>query len=555
MENEESRSKELVEAYRRSMEEGDRDSAIRNLQAVYRYYLLDAEDRTLQCPRCRSEEYSRYGRTSSGTQRYKCKGCGKVYCFSGTRAVIAHTKLPVEKWMDFAECFVDDLSPRETQRKIGVTQETAWFMGDRTKTLLSLSIPIPMTLMSECLRYDTGTEALMALVTSVDRIAWTLLSKNSTNTFLSPLGFAIIFEELSAGGSPSGPFLREYLGLECSPMGSVVEEVSDTFGTYWKDSFDCVNLALLNTANNICFHEEFVDCLGKKFFSEVIRRDFSENLPATMKEVRDRVSESTHGRCKDYSPSISVHTVCALYNILYLKERWGAKFHYTDRADFRMSGGRTKKVQMMHGEFYLRYTSDQKYRGIFLPLSGGSDAGGMLVIIPADKGTDMLSRWSSEPEDYKNAFVRSVLAANHNHMAVSLPKFEMETDLKLDTVLRDLGIFEEFAKEGFDGIIVDDNAVVIDGGQKAGIKVTEQGLEAYAVTEACLGHTCAPMLIEPVPFVCDMPFVFLICDRGSGLPLFAGQVAEPISKRSRKDGPEGSRRRIIPIPDWHYRSR
>lgn len=186
MENEKSRRKELVEVYRRSMEEGDRDSAIRNLQAIYRYYLPGSEDRTVQCSRCHSGEYSRYGCTSSGTQRYKCKGCGKVYCFSRTRAVIAHTKLPVEKWMGFAECFVDDLSPRETQRKIGVTQETAWFMGDRTKTLLSLSISIPMKCWGWCIPRDDMV--IRAIVFSVNCIAWTLLSKNSTNTFLSPWG-------------------------------------------------------------------------------------------------------------------------------------------------------------------------------------------------------------------------------------------------------------------------------------------------------------------------------------------------------------------------------
>lgn len=83
-----------------------------------------------------------------------------------------------------------------------------------------------------------------------------------------------------------------------------------------------MNLAFLNTAGNVRFREMFVDCLEKKFSSEVFRRDFSKDLPATMKEIHDKVSESTHGRCKNYKPSISELTICSLYNIPYLKERW-----------------------------------------------------------------------------------------------------------------------------------------------------------------------------------------------------------------------------------------
>lgn len=94
---------------------------------------------------------------------------------------------------------------------------------------------------------------------------------------------------------------------------------------------------------------------------------------------------------------------------------------------------------MMYGEFKLHYHSDRKYRGNFLPLSGGSEAGGMVVVIPADENTDMLSRWSEEPEEYKNTFICSVLDADRHTMIVFFPKFEMETELKLDTVLNDPG--------------------------------------------------------------------------------------------------------------------
>ncbi len=33
----------------------------------------------MHCPQCGSEEYTRYGRTHHGKQRFKCKACGRQY--------------------------------------------------------------------------------------------------------------------------------------------------------------------------------------------------------------------------------------------------------------------------------------------------------------------------------------------------------------------------------------------------------------------------------------------------------------------------------------------
>ena len=60
--------------------------------------------------------------------------------------------------------------------------------------------------------------------------------------------------------------------------------------------------------------------------------------------------------------------------------------------------------------------------------------------------------------------------------------------------------------------------------QKSCILVDEQGTEASAATEGTLVFT---ILNQPVKFIANRPFLFLIYDEGKGNWLFAGKVEDP----------------------------
>lgn len=141
-EGEESRIR-MVEEFLSTFDEGDRQAAIEELQRILNRLIFEAcsERSEICCPKCGSLHYVKNGRTVKGTQRYKCKDCGCTFCALDTGNIMLFTKLPPEKWMAFAQCFVDGLSCDKTAVRIGVTHRTAWFMRVRTMEALFPNLP------------------------------------------------------------------------------------------------------------------------------------------------------------------------------------------------------------------------------------------------------------------------------------------------------------------------------------------------------------------------------------------------------------------------------
>lgn len=52
------------------------------------------------CPVCGSESLMRYGNTSNGLKKYRCKECGKIFT-SITGTIFQDHKIPVTEWIDF----------------------------------------------------------------------------------------------------------------------------------------------------------------------------------------------------------------------------------------------------------------------------------------------------------------------------------------------------------------------------------------------------------------------------------------------------------------------
>ena len=107
--------------------------AIKELRSIIDRELVSMEvpSSEIVCHTCQCTELCRYGNIGAGTARFRCKRCGKVQTFRSTGAILANTKLPMETWKAFAECFVNAESCPTVADKLGVTLETAWFIRVR----------------------------------------------------------------------------------------------------------------------------------------------------------------------------------------------------------------------------------------------------------------------------------------------------------------------------------------------------------------------------------------------------------------------------------------
>jgi hypothetical protein len=111
-------------------------------------------------------------------------------------------------------------------------------------------------------------------------------------------------------------------------------------------------------------------------------------------------------------------------------------------------------------------------------------------------------------------------------VAVELPKFKLETTIDLVPILKNLGMVGAFTPgvADFSGIDGGRDLVIDSATHEAVIDVNETGTAAAAATVITIIPT---VVMEPMLFQADHPFVFLIRDTNSASILFMGQVVNP----------------------------
>ena len=119
-----------------------------------------------------------------------------------------------------------------------------------------------------------------------------------------------------------------------------------------------------------------------------------------------------------------------------------------------------------------------------------------------------------------------VASLKEREVILKLPRFETSSSFELNSVLQALGITRAFSGDAqFDRMFADESvrAAISRVIQKARIKVIEGGTEAAAVTVVGMKNTSAPIgEDEPVRFICNHPFAYLIAEKTSGAILFMG---------------------------------
>ncbi|XP_019259387.1 PREDICTED: serpin-ZXA-like [Nicotiana attenuata] len=114
-----------------------------------------------------------------------------------------------------------------------------------------------------------------------------------------------------------------------------------------------------------------------------------------------------------------------------------------------------------------------------------------------------------------------------------IPKFKITFGFEATEVLIGLGLAHPFYGNGLAEIVDDnDTLFVAKVFHKSFIEVNEEGTEAAAVTAATMMIGCSGVMIkeEPIDFVADHPFLFLVKDDATGVVLFIGTLLNPLNQ-------------------------
>ncbi len=282
----------------------------------------------------------------------------------------------------------------------------------------------------------------------------------------------------------------------------------------------------LNIANSIWIREgelinkEFINKNEKHFNAKVSSLDFSD--PKTVDAINKWIKDETKGKIeKMLTGPIDPDIIMYLINAVYFKGEWSKQFDpkKTINSNFFAYDGNTIKVEMMSRKCDYEYIKGQDYKAIRLPY--GKDKTSMHVILP-DESVDINEFIDNmTPEQWND--IRGSLRKT-NDVTLKLPKFKLEYGIKsLSDSLKSLGMEKAFGEDGtadFSGIRED--LFISDVLHKAVIEVNEEGSEAAAATVVAMPAS-AP-LMEPITFIADRPFIFLIIDDTTGTILFMGKV-------------------------------
>ena len=347
------------------------------------------------------------------------------------------------------------------------------------------------------------------------------------NTLVSPLSVMTALA-MTANGAQGDTLRQMHQALSgvtysldsVTPMD--VGELNQYLGAYQNNlpSSDKAKFASANSIwlkeNSPDFKKEFLQTNADYYGADVFESKFDEK---TLADINNWVKENTDGMIPKVLDQIPAAAVMYLINALSFDAEWKEIYREDQIYDreFTNLDGKTEQVSMMNSSESV-YLNDGKAQGFVKPYAAGYS---FVAMLP-DEGISLADYVAAM--DY-GRIVSQIRAEEHEPVLVTLPKFSAEYETELSKILSENGMTDAFdpVKADFSKMAdVPPGTLYISRViHKTAIEVNERGTKAGAVTAVEMTKNAA-MMMKSV--FLDRPFVYMIIDNESCLPIFIGQV-------------------------------
>jgi serpin B len=268
----------------------------------------------------------------------------------------------------------------------------------------------------------------------------------------------------------------------------------------------------------------FVAATGA-YGAELRQTDFRNAPAAAVDAINQWAADHTAGRITNiFDPSsITAATRLVIANAVYFKGRWQSEFApgQTRPQAFHRLRASAVRVPTMHRSGKAFYTEGDGWQAVQLAYLGSRAS--MLIIVPRTSIGRIERRLSS---GFLAAIDRRLEEAR---VTLALPRFELRGNYDLRAALKRLGATGTVGSSPdltgiFEGIAPGDLRLGA-GVHKTFMHVDEQGTEAAAVTVQGAEATSIPS--KEVTVTADRPFVAVIQENSTGVPLFLARVMDP----------------------------
>lgn len=370
------------------------------------------------------------------------------------------------------------------------------------------------------------------------------------NTMVSPLSLisALTMTARGAGGETLAQ-LEEALGSEL-----------DYFTAYLGSFLSGMEgrEAKFTSANSVWFrddeerltvNEQFIADAEGYFGADIFKAAFDKG---TVKDINRWCSEKTDGMIEELVKEIKPDEVIRLLNAICFDAKWQRPYDSYDvtEGDFLNAVNTISSADFMSGTESV-YLEDDAVKGFIKPYQGGFSfvalvpkAGVIMIdgLKPADgqpvdggetygehTGAFTAEALSEYIETLTGDKLRALLDSQTETLVrTRIPVFTSEYSVDLIPALEALGVTDLFDAELADlaGMATSSrgNIYISKVFQKTFIEVDTEGTRAAAVTEIVAADCASVEMPEFKEVYLDRPFLYMIIDDASGVPIFMGTV-------------------------------
>lgn len=339
------------------------------------------------------------------------------------------------------------------------------------------------------------------------------------NTLISPLSVLCALA-MTANGAKEETLaqMEQVFGLNISELNGYLRAYLENLPSGDKYKVSVADSIWFKDDDNLTIEQSFLQTNADYYGASVYKAAFDD---ATLKDINAWVSENTDGMIENILDKIPDAAVMYLINALAFDAEWETIYKETQVRDgtFTTESGDTRDVEMMYcsehqylddgsATGFLKYYADRKYAFVALLPNEGVTVSDYVASLTGEGLMSTLQ--NTQDVEVKTA----------------IPKFESEYSIEMSDILKAMGITDAFNIDSADftglGQSADGNIFISRVLHKTYIAVDEKGTKAGAATvvEAAAGAAAPSDEIKTVYL--DRPFVYMLIDCETNLPIFIG---------------------------------
>lgn len=376
--------------------------------------------------------------------------------------------------------------------------------------------------------YNRIDEGQSAAVAQFSAQLLNKLSDGDKNVVYSPLSvlYALAMTANGADGETLAQ-MEAVFGMPLDQLNGYLHSVVNLLPSDEGYDFDIANsIWIKNDEGKFTVKEDFLTTVKSYYDAGVFTAEFDQQ---TLKDINNWVTQKTNGQIQNVLDRIDENAVMYLINALNFEADWLNSYDGYDVNDgvFTKADGTTQDAEFMYKrengylsdedtQGFIKYYKDKKYAYVALLPEEGVNIDDYITSLNGEKLTNLLNN------------------INHQQkVETAIPKYETTFDTEMSEIFKALGMTDafdsrlaDFSKMGtaqVEGENICINRII----HKAFIRVAEKGTQAGAATVVEMIAEGAMMIENPPKEVyLNRPFVYMIIDPQTKLPLFMGAVYE-----------------------------